>query len=202
MTCSGGSNTGSLRVVKHGAYYVEKARITNVPNVQKMWPLKNVYSERYSSRDCLMTIYSASCRHQSLLLVSTPVSSRILQVPFRSFSSGKATLSAIDVEGFAYNSTTIAAGNLVQRTTSPTNKSMYDEASSIMAQVTPSAVYLLDLNLRIVQDTWRPGTTGIAIVAADISPSQICVALSGGKIVLLNVLNGKLNQQMCVWTYP
>ena len=68
-------------------------------------------------------------RHQSLLLVSTPIASHILSVPSRSPS---ATLSAavVDITGFDSDLPTISAANFVERTRPNEAKpSIYDGAS-------------------------------------------------------------------------
>lgn len=115
------------------------------------------------------------------------MTSRIVELP----TDDKATMSVVDIEGFSHSST-IAAANLVERSLSPTSKSVYNTSSTSAAQVTHSGVFLFDLRLRTLQDSWRPDTANISIVAADVSPSQVCLALSSGVIVLLCINDGKL----------
>lgn len=131
-------------------------------------------------------------RHQSLLLVSTPIASHILSVPSRSPS---ATLSAavVDITGFDSDLPTISAANFVERTRPNEAKpSIYDASSPYFIQVTPAAVNLFNLSSHSLQNEWKPEGARNMIVAADISPSQVCIGLSTGEIVLLGILNGNL----------
>lgn len=41
VTCSGGQNTGSLRIIRNGANFAVDAVIDGLPNVTTVWPLKS-----------------------------------------------------------------------------------------------------------------------------------------------------------------
>lgn len=60
--------------------------------------------------------------------------------------------------------------------------------------MTPKTVTLLDLSDTASCDKWSPGE-GQAIESADLSASQICVALNGGRVILFTVLDGRLYKQ-------
>lgn len=124
-------------------------------------------------------------------MVSTPTSSHILDVPPQLVSSEPHSLSAHTVHDFRHDSPTLAAGNIIQRTLTSSGKSLYDDSSSLLVQVTPAAVVLLDLNLNTLQDSWNPD---VSIVAADINATQVCLALTGGSLVLLKTNDGKLDR--------
>lgn len=45
ITCSGGGNTGSLRIIRNGANFTEDVRIEGIANVFGTWPLKRQYND-------------------------------------------------------------------------------------------------------------------------------------------------------------
>lgn len=84
----------------------------------------------------------------------------------------------------------------MQRTVQGTSTSIYVD-SSLVVQVTKSGVGLFEYDMALgeyvkVGDRWTPskegtGWTGREIVAADVNSSQFIVALSGCRLVLLNL---------------
>jgi DNA damage-binding protein 1 len=49
VTCSGGRNTGSLNVVRHGADFEELAVVDGISDVTNIWPIRNLFMDRYAS---------------------------------------------------------------------------------------------------------------------------------------------------------
>ena len=45
LTCSGGKNTGSVNVVRHGADVEELAYIPSLTNVSNVWPVKLMFRD-------------------------------------------------------------------------------------------------------------------------------------------------------------
>ena len=99
--------------------------------------------------------------------------------------------------GFITGEPTIAVSNLRKRIPpKPGQSSSKYMDSSFVVQVTPSAVTVLeydislDVHTRIAQP-WKPdaepGGKPRSILAADVNPSQIVVALSGRTLALLNL---------------
>lgn len=88
---------------------------------------------------------------------------------------------------------TLAAANVLSRVNTDTGKSEYQNGS-YMVQVTPDVVIILNTQTGTIEDQWFPDH-GRKIVLADISPSQICVALSGGVVILLNYSGDKLAEK-------
>jgi DNA damage-binding protein 1 len=43
VTCSGGRSTGSIKVIRSGADFSEKAMVQGLCNVTHIWPLKEMY---------------------------------------------------------------------------------------------------------------------------------------------------------------
>lgn len=43
VTCSGGRSTGSIKVIRSGADFSEKAIVQGLGNVTNIWPLKVMY---------------------------------------------------------------------------------------------------------------------------------------------------------------
>ena len=47
ITCSGGANSGSLRVIRNGANFHEDSRIAGVHNIINLWPSRLRTSDKY-----------------------------------------------------------------------------------------------------------------------------------------------------------
>ena len=88
---------------------------------------------------------------------------------------------------------TLAFGNILTRTKTSDGKSVYEEGGAFV-QVTPKAIILLDIVTATSGDSWILDE-GQTIVAADLSASQIAVALNLGRVVLFTILNGRLKRQ-------
>ena len=132
--------------------------------------------------------------------MATDTNSHLLALP-ESRHVPTALTCSNDFDDLKLDVPTLAAANVLSRTTSATGKSEYRSGSQIV-QVTRDAVLLMNTQLGIREDRWIPGQ-GRNIVVADISPSQICLAVSGGLVVLLNILQNKILEKMCgfsCWT--
>ncbi|THH03261.1 hypothetical protein EW145_g6399 [Phellinidium pouzarii] len=175
VTCSGGRSAGSLRIIRNGANFNEDVRIDGIPNATGMWPLKMQYDDEY----------------HCFILVTTRVSSHLLKLP-QSRHEDALSRPTTFVE-IRLDVPTLASGNVLTQFTSPTGKSTF-KGGPYMVQVIPSAVMLLNTSLGIREDMWEPDR-GCEIVVADVSPSQICLAMSGGRVVLLNILGEKILEQ-------
>lgn len=91
---------------------------------------------------------------------------------------------------FRLNMPTISAANVKMRHVAENGKTVYEDSTYIV-QVTSKMVLLLDMFSEDQEDVWKPEADE-RILLADISPSQICVALTGGVVVLLQILSNKL----------
>ena len=123
-------------------------------------------------------------REHTLLVLSTSTSTFIAQIPERLDSD--ISLNVIpesQADGFSYRDRTIGVSNVLIRIPSSTGFN-YDIHGTLVAQVLPERVNLVDLGLSSLASTWYP-PDGRTIILADFSPTQLCVALSGGSIVLL-----------------
>ncbi|KAL5524495.1 hypothetical protein ACEPAF_9635 [Sanghuangporus sanghuang] len=176
VTCSGGGNTGSLRIVRNGASFTEDARIEGIANVFGTWPLKRRYDDE----------------HHQFLLVATDTSSHLLEMSTAGHHSSYLSQSN-EYSDLRQDVPTIAAANVLSRTNSATAKAEY-HCGSQMVQVTQNTVLLFNGETGMSEDRWTPGHDR-KIVLADISPSQICVALSGGEVILLTILGDKISEQ-------
>ncbi len=135
------------------------------------------------------------------LLTATPVATYLYVLPRNAWSTKLARLTEEDFPGFKFNERTLAAANVVRRSIKPgDNKSQYD-GSNCVVQVTSSGVSVVNMVTRIRESRWSPPDRG-SIVLADISPSQICVALAGGKIVLLNLEGENIEERGSVHDFP
>ncbi|KAI5118862.1 hypothetical protein M0805_005306 [Coniferiporia weirii] len=175
VTCSGGRNAGSLRVIRNGANFTEDARICGIPNVIGMWPLKVQYDDEY----------------HCFILITTPISSHLLKLPL--LRREPSVLRMTEITGLKLDAPTLAAGNVLNRVKSATGKSVY-ESGPFSVQVTPSAIVLVNTSLGIREDVWEP-KHGCEIVVADVTPSQICIAVSGGLVILFNILGDRILEQ-------
>lgn len=122
---------------------------------------------------------------ESFLLTTTPVATYLYELPRNARSSKLSRLTEEDFPGVRFNERTLAASNVLKRSTQPGEKSHY-EGSSYIVQVTSTEVSVINMASRNRESCWRP-PNGSTIILADISPSQICVAMPEGKIVLLKL---------------
>lgn len=130
-------------------------------------------------------------RHHQFILVSTDVDSHLLELPeTHQRTSVSRSSDLIDLE---LHVPTLAVANVLDRTVSSEGKSAYISGSHIV-QVTRDVVHLLDARTGIREDQWLP-EKGRQIVRADTSPSQICIALSGGLVILLNISGDKISEK-------
>ncbi|EJC97967.1 uncharacterized protein FOMMEDRAFT_162310 [Fomitiporia mediterranea MF3/22] len=175
ITCSGGESTGSLRVIRNGANFNEDARIEGIANITGMWPIRRQYDDTF----------------HHYMLVTTDTNTHLLELP--NSQQETAVSRSNDFSDLTIDSRTLVAGNMLTRLMSESGKSEY-VSSSYVVQVSRDSVILLNTRTGLREDQWSPGP-GNKIVLADISPSQICVAISGGTVVLLNLFADKINEQ-------
>ncbi|KAF8516138.1 CPSF A subunit region-domain-containing protein [Hysterangium stoloniferum] len=172
VTCSGGNNAGSLKIVRSGAELQELATVNNMSYTKAMWPIRLNYK---SEQD-------------SILAITSLQSTRFYSVADTALGS----LEELDVNAYAGFSSdaSIAMCNMATVVT-PTDrgeKTQYED-SQYVVQITSSEVLLVDLFSGMRASEWRGDGH---IVAASVNPSQIAVALNGRKLVILMVKNGQL----------
>ncbi|KAG1898161.1 CPSF A subunit region-domain-containing protein [Suillus fuscotomentosus] len=182
VTCSGGRSTGSIKVIRSGADFSEKAIVQGLGNVTHIWPLKVMYR-------------APDYAH---IVVSTLQETHVFR--FDNASS----ISSIDGDkntGFITDLPTIAVSNILRRTYNAENKSDYADSSYVI-QVISKGLLLLEYDPDVQQYTrigepWTlekladPGKEGLwkgrEIVAASINASQVVLALNWGRVVLLTL---------------
>ncbi|KAF8895272.1 CPSF A subunit region-domain-containing protein [Infundibulicybe gibba] len=171
VTCSGGRNTGSVNVVRNGADLQEFAYIPGFEGVTDVWPIRMTYED-----DC-----------HSHILVSTLQNSQLFQI---NDEGGHTTLTHINednspIKGIVTHVRTIIFGNVPRRVVE-NGRGSYTN-SQLLLQVTTNGAFLLDYNMAVGHydqvAAWEP----LEIVAASMSPSQVLLALSGGRLVLLSI---------------
>ncbi|KAK2459647.1 hypothetical protein APHAL10511_008292 [Amanita phalloides] len=180
LTCSGGRNTGSINIVRHGADFEELAYIPGLLNIANVWAIKTMFQDAQHSH----------------LLVSTLQSTLLFKI---SKLSGKLSLSYVEgdaLSGLRADTLTLAFANVARRVKVGNAPATY-ENSSLAVQVTPHGVFLFEMDPVTGSYTevrrWIPEGQGAFgekqrdIVAASINPSQVLVAMHGGKLVVLSI---------------
>ncbi|KAF9219239.1 hypothetical protein BS17DRAFT_431256 [Gyrodon lividus] len=185
VTCSGGRNTGSLKVVRSGADFREAFIIRGISNIKRIWPLREKY---WSQGDTHIVV---STLHETYV--------------FR-FEDDRGTMvSSVgsSQNGFMTSCRTLAVSNILRRIPKDgSTRSVYTD-SSLVIQVVPEGLLLLNYDPAMrehtrIGDIWTldkfadgdlGSWVGREIVAADINASQVAIALNYGRLVLLN-LNG------------
>ncbi|KAI0051144.1 hypothetical protein FA95DRAFT_1535299 [Auriscalpium vulgare] len=184
VTVSGGRNTGSLRVIRNGADFLEEAFIAGLESCTNMYPLRRRYGEECDSH-ILVTKGQRSLLFQ--LLNSTTISH---------VGSGA---------GFITNQPTLAAANISKKVRKPGSKTTYED-SPYVVQVTPTRVVLVEHDATLETHSsvteWVPrseGNTwaGREIVAAALNGSQIVLALERGRIAILTLDNPRQFSLFC-----
>ncbi len=167
VTCSGGQNTGSINIVRTGVDFQELASIPGLANVVNIWPVRDEYKD---------TLHTG-------IVVSTLEETHFLRFNF--FSTLVLENSALN--SFATDTPTLCVYNITAR---EVGTSSY-KSSSMIVQVTPRGVFLLDKFIQI--DHWKP-TGGVEVVAASVNASQVLLALAAGQLLTLKVDNKRLVQ--------
>ncbi|KAF9454820.1 hypothetical protein P691DRAFT_716708 [Macrolepiota fuliginosa MF-IS2] len=183
VTCSGGRNTGSINLVRNGADFQEVVDIPGVPHVMKIWAVKSRLEDAMDA----------------FLLISFYDSSRLIKI---NDNGGNLSLLPLDnaiTKGLITGEPTIAFANVAHRVRGQDGKARYMN-SSLIVQVTGSGASLLELDegLQVYSqvDRWdvKANVTddpSAEIVAASINPSQVALAVNGGKLVLLSITEDK-----------
>ncbi|KAF8650163.1 hypothetical protein AX16_005397 [Volvariella volvacea WC 439] len=179
ITCSGGRNTGSVNIIRSGADFSELAEVPGLVNVTNVWPIKAHFEDEthtHLAASTLLETYLFRIENNATTNATT-------LVHVTDFSSRSLTLSQ----------PTLAIANVMRRTIGASGKASYIN-SSMIVQVTPAGAFLLDWDVAIGEYTqiaaWNAPQNGalpVSIVAASINPSQVVVALSGGKLVSLSI---------------
>lgn len=171
VTCSGGGNTGSVNVVRNGANFTELASIPGLTDVTNIWPVRNQFEDSTDSR----------------ILVSTLQSTHLFEINDGGNSTSLYCIKGA-LTGLVFDSPTLAFGNIARRITDANGKSSYAN-SQLVVQVTPRGAFLLEYD--VVMGTYvqhsRWEERGREVVAASVNPSQVVLALNGGRLVALNI---------------
>lgn len=134
-------------------------------------------------------------RTDTHIIVSTLQDTHLLRI---SDSGGTTTLTRIEdspAGGLITTFPTLAISNVARRVIGANGQASYVN-SSLVVQVTPKSALLLEHNEGLGTYTQLAGwevhsgsTAGrpLEIVAASINPSQVLVALSGGRLVALSI---------------
>ncbi|KAI0917003.1 hypothetical protein AcV5_007593 [Taiwanofungus camphoratus] len=175
VTCSGGRNTGALKVVRTGADFQELAVVEGISNVTSVWPVRSRFEDSVDTHLVASTLYET----------------------YVFCFSGTEVVTRLDpsVDGFIASLPTLALANIPRRVvTSSGGRSISSYVdSSLIAQVTSEKVRLVEYDAALglfspMGDDWDPNKLmGRSIVAASVNASQFVLGLSGGRLALLNL---------------
>ncbi|KAH8104484.1 mono-functional DNA-alkylating methyl methanesulfonate N-term-domain-containing protein [Cristinia sonorae] len=183
VTCSGGANTGSLNAIRSGAEVRELAVVEGLDSVLSVYPIRSRFQNTM----------------HSYLLVSTSYESFVLRMDGHDlFTKLEATNSP-----FVTSSPTLALSNISRRVTTSiggkTTSSYVD--SALVVQVTAKGIRILEFDdavgvFHVVGEGWSPDTLDHTwrnreVVAASVNASQFVLALSGGRLALLNMADDR-----------
>ncbi|KIJ17938.1 hypothetical protein PAXINDRAFT_72888 [Paxillus involutus ATCC 200175] len=182
VTCSGGRNTGSLKVVRSGADFREASVVHGIASVNRIWPLREKYSDRENTHIVVTTLHETHM--------------------FR-FEDDRGTMvSSVggSQNGFMTSCRTLAVSNIRRRILKDGSPGSVYIDSSLVIQVVPKGLLLLNYDSAMreytrIGDLWtldkfadgNGSWAGREIVAADINASQVVIALNYGRLVLLNL---------------
>ncbi|KAF9236524.1 CPSF A subunit region-domain-containing protein [Melanogaster broomeanus] len=182
VTCSGGRNTGSLKVVRSGADFREASVVHGISNVNRIWPVRESYRDRKSTHIVLSTLHETHV--------------------FRFDDERGTVVSSVGSHNsFMTSCRTLAVSNILRRIPKDGSTGSAYKDSSLVVQVVPEGLLLLnyDRDMRMytrIGGLWTldrfadgdvRGWAGREIVAADINASQVVIALNYGRLVLLNL---------------
>ncbi|PCH40170.1 hypothetical protein WOLCODRAFT_67201 [Wolfiporia cocos MD-104 SS10] len=172
ITCSGGQNTGALKVIRTGADFQEKAAIESVTDVVGIWTLRSRYE------DTIDTHLVASTLRETYV--------------FRLDSANAVTRLDSSANGLHSGLPTLAVKNVTRRVQINGVSTYVD--STLVVQVTPEKVNVVEYEPALglftrVGEGWLAQQEGgnRSIAAVDVNASQIVLGLSGGRLVLLNL---------------
>lgn len=142
-----------------------------------------------------------SLRTDTHILLSTLHESHLIRI------DGRTTFTRIDPKSTALTTDqpTLSCSNIMKRVQKPgvgggpPTASYVD--SALVVQATPKGIKLVEYDATLgtfnLVGEWKPeqvaGKQPREVIAASLNASQFVVALSGGTLVLLNLLNGQLN---------
>ncbi|TFK70374.1 hypothetical protein BDN72DRAFT_542903 [Pluteus cervinus] len=183
VTCSGGRNTGSLNVIRNGADFKELAVIPGLSDVVNIWTLRKYHDDKED-------------RH---LVASTLQSTMVFRINDNGGTPTFTHITHFNGNGPVTNQPTLACANIKRRTTTNGRSTYVD--SSLIVQVTPVNVYILDWDETLGEynqvSAWnvingQPSTvpTRNEIVAASLSASQVLIATSASRLKILRLGDG------------
>ncbi|KAG9035896.1 hypothetical protein FRB95_010299 [Tulasnella sp. JGI-2019a] len=164
ITCSGYSTAGSLRMIRSGAELKRLATLQGFPNVEDIFPLR----------------LSLTAIHHALILFSTANDrTTVFEVKATCFDE----IPPMDFSGFIRTGKTLAACDT--------------EYQGRAIQVTSTSMVIVDMTSGAEVDRWPPlvgaGTTPAQqITCAAVNPTQVVIALRGGKLMLFSTKTGQL----------
>jgi DNA damage-binding protein 1 len=190
VTASGGTSTGSLRIIQNGAHFETIAVIENMGNFSKIWPIRSRFHDSYVTPCVSESCHDAFCSLDAHILATNSQGTILFSL------DRPDNLSAVSVETTGFDpSPTLAALNIARRLKNTAGRTSYED-SSLVVQVTEKSVLLLEyddvLQAHSVLTSWSPGDVGgewakRTIVAAALNPSQFVLGLSRKRLVLLNL---------------
>ena len=132
----------------------------------------------------IVLIFSVLPREHKFAILSTLRESLLVEF----LHDSVAEVTETSFPGILRGTPTLAAGNMVKRL----SDTAHDD-SDIVVQITAHCVVAFNASTRLECSRWTP--RGSEIVAGSINPTQICVALQGGDVILLHLDHDVLQQR-------
>jgi DNA damage-binding protein 1 len=140
----------------------------------------------------LAVLLTACISLDTHILVSTLQDTHLFQI-----DSGS-TISRVEsaAKGFISNLPTLAVSNIARRIVKGKQSTYVN--SSLVVQVTPRGAFLLEFNIatreftqlagwELLEEGVKSNAKPLEIVAASVNPSQVVLALTGGRLITLTV---------------
>ncbi|KAJ3153509.1 DNA damage-binding protein 1a [Geranomyces variabilis] len=174
VAACGGNKDGSLRVIRNGIGIEVLGTLDDVPNLTGIWALRRGFDEQLD--DLLVMSFNMETK-----MIGKDEDGALAPVDDDDASAG----------GFILDQPTLACANV-----------KFDQ----IVQVVPSGIVTLDSRTRALVHFWKPTASGgvdsvgddataARVHHATINREQVVIALGGGRVVYLEVVQGELLQK-------
>ena len=181
VTASGTEKDGSIRFVRNGIGMIEHASV-ELGGIKGMWNVRKSFHDKDDA--FLIQSYVGETRILGVVVDDEDIED-VNAVDDLDENAVNASLAEVNIDGFDSSRSTLFAGNV------SAGDSKSDMA--IMVQITEKEIRLISLMASQCLVTWTPENGGLITVASANESGQIGIALRGGQLVYLQVVQGDMN---------